>query len=263
MAPSAVSRPFPSSAASTGSSRLWEVDAARGAAVILMIFFHLMWDLWYFGLTAIDITAQPWQIFARSIGSTFLFVMGVSLVLSEGRLRRSGRSVGRWLLYRGLMILGFAMLISGVTLFAVGDAFVRFGILHLAGVTILLAYPFLKLRWPVAALTGAGVLLVGLLTGQMTLLQPSPWLLPLGVAPTDLEMVDYYPLIPWSGMVLAGIAVGKRLYRDGERQFGLPDLSQRRFVRGLNFLGRHSLAAYLIHQPVLVGTLLLFQSLSG
>jgi hypothetical protein len=30
------------------SARLWEIDAARGIAMLAMIFFHVMWDLQFF-----------------------------------------------------------------------------------------------------------------------------------------------------------------------------------------------------------------------
>ncbi len=38
---------------------------ARGIAVVLMIFFHLMWNLQFLGLSDVNVFSAPWQAFAR------------------------------------------------------------------------------------------------------------------------------------------------------------------------------------------------------
>ena len=70
-------------------------------------------------------------------------------------------------------------------------------------------------------------------------------------------MVDYYPLFPWFGVALLGIFAGESLYPAGMRRFDLPDWSRVAIVRGLRFLGRHSLLIYVTHQPVLIGVFIL------
>lgn len=103
------------------SERLWELDALRGLAVVLMVVFHLTWDLQFLGLVAVDVFSRPWQIFARGIGSLFIFLLGVSLVLSSARdgarallLRSAGRhSLVIYLLHQPLLLallLGFRWL---------------------------------------------------------------------------------------------------------------------------------------------------------
>ncbi len=64
---------------------------------------------------------------------------------------------------------------------------------------------------------------------------------------------DYVPLFPWAGVLLLGIASGHVLAR---RQFR-PIRWTERLPRWIAWLGRHSLAAYMIHQPVLLGALFL------
>jgi uncharacterized membrane protein len=66
-------------------------------------------------------------------------------------------------------------------------------------------------------------------------------------------MVDYYPLTPWFGVALLGVFAGYTLYPHGQPRFTWPDLSSVSIVRGLRFLGRHSLLIYLCHQPILFG----------
>ena len=234
------------------STRLWEIDALRGLAVVLMIFFHLMWDLQYFGLYQGNVLDRPWQWFARSIGSTFIFVMGASLTLSY---HRAGSAVS-WVKYlrRGGQIFGWGLVITVATYFFIGNEFVVFGILHLIGLSIVLAYPFL--RWPQWVSLVVGLAVIGLGIYVDTLVVASPWLIWLGIRQAGRSMADYYPLLPWFAPALLGVFVGRTFYEQGRRSFVLPDLSRVAPLTGLRFLGQHSLLIYLVHQPVLIGVLM-------
>ena len=70
-------------------------------------------------------------------------------------------------------------------------------------------------------------------------------------------MVDYYPLLPWFGVALLGVFAGHSLYPQAKPRYPLPDYSQAWPIRGITFLGQHSLAIYLIHQPIIIGLLFL------
>jgi uncharacterized membrane protein len=236
--------------------RLWEVDTVRGIAVVLMVFYHFVWDLSYFGAYSGSMLATPWQTFARSIGSTFIFVLGVSLTLRYSRLKPTlgQKQLLRKYLVRGAKLMGWGMVITGVTYLVVGRGFVIFGILHLLGLSTIMAFPFLRSRW--ASLV-AGLVVIGLGQYAKNIVLLSPWLLWLGVRQLGRYMVDYYPVIPWFGVALLGVFVGLTLYAGGTRQFGLPDLSRTAPVRGLSFLGRHSLVIYLVHQPIMLTILVL------
>lgn len=85
------------------SARLWEVDTLRGIAIVLMVFYHFVWDLNFFGLYQTNILVGPWQAFARSIATMFIFTMGLSLTLSYNReSRRTGqRNLFKIYLFRG------------------------------------------------------------------------------------------------------------------------------------------------------------------
>lgn len=247
----------PPAAAAARSPRLWEVDAVRGVAVLAMVFFHLMWDLrQFFGYTDVDVFSPPWQTFARLIGSTFMFVMGVSLTLDAHKFERDARSHWRRNFGRGARILGAGMLVTLATYVVVGEQFVRFGILHLAGASIILATPFVRARTWLSALTGVVVIAAG--AYLQTLAAPSPWLIPFGVRHAGVNMVDYYPLLPWFGLVLLGIVFGKVAYPEGARRFPLPKLKLFIVDRSLRELGQHSLAIYLLRQPILITLIIVF-----
>jgi uncharacterized membrane protein len=244
------------------AARYWEVDVFRGLAIILMVFYHLIWDLNYFGVVELNMIRGPWNWFARGIATMFLTTMGLSLVLSYNRAKDKGDAGTLFLkfFWRGARIFGLGMLITAATYlfldFRGGRGFVIFGILHIIGFSIMAAYPFLpyRRRWFSLAL-GLLIVAVGFYIGR--LVSPSPWLIWLGVKQASRLMVDYFPVLPWFGVALLGIVLGHTLYSGGIRRFSLSDDFYLPPVRGLAFLGRHALLIYLIHQPILLGTLLL------
>ncbi|RME71958.1 MAG: DUF1624 domain-containing protein, partial [Chloroflexi bacterium] len=213
----------------------------------------------YFGLVQTNIYGWAWQSFARSIASLFIFVMGVSLTLSYRRaVQKAGhrRLFGKYL-RRGGQIFGLGMVITIATYFFIGPAYVRFGILHLLGASIIMAYPFLgRSRWLSLAAGVLGIVLGAFLNRQVI---DGPWLLWLGVKQAGISMVDYYPLLPWGAITLLGIFAGDTLYPQGRRRFHLPAWGDFPLFRGLRFLGQHSLLIYLIHQPILIGLLMVLR----
>jgi len=236
--------------------RLWEVDVLRGLAVVCMAFFHFMWDLSFLNLSSVPIYSEPWQAFARGIGTTFMFVMGLSLTLDAVRLQNDPRQLLKRQVRRGLIILACGMAVTVGTWLFVHDSYVRFGILHLAGTSIILAYPFNRAKPWLSAIVGIIILALGSTVARIN--TTNEWLVPLGIYPKTIDMVDYYPLVPWFGVVLLGIAAGKWLYPQGKRLFSLPDLGGNLLSKSLRFLGRNSLVFYLLHQPVLIGLLMAY-----
>ena len=244
------------------AGRYWEVDAFRGVAIILMVFYHLTWDLNFFGVVQLDMVRGPWNWFARLIATMFITTMGISLVLSYNRSQKKGGGGNLFpkFFWRGAKIFGLGLIITLATYlfldFRGGRGFVIFGILHTIGFSIMIAYPFLpyRRRWLSLAL---GLLIVAVGFYIERLVSPSPWLIWLGVKQVGRLMVDYFPVLPWFGVALLGIVLGHTLYPGGIGRFSLSDALYVPPMRGLAFLGRHSLLIYLIHQPILLGILLL------
>ena len=235
--------------------RFWEIDAVRGVAIGMMVLYHLVFDLDYFGGFDLQARSGFWRLFATTTAFLFVFLAGVSLAVSHDRARRTlGSSSRRFRKYasRGARILGYGMLITLVIWLAVPDGQIYFGILHAIGLSTILAYPFLG-RPMLALLVAIPVLLATPIVDDLRM--DEPWLLWLGIRAPVGYILDYRPMIPWFGVVLLGIFVASHLYRDGERRFPWPVQTPSAAGRQLAMLGRHSLVIYLVHQPILLAVL--------
>ena len=232
-------------------TRLWEVDFLRGLAIIMMVIFHLAYDLDFFRIYEIDLSHGFWFYLARFTATLFLLLVGISLTLSHSRAKLSGElsQYPLRLLKRSLWIMSLALGITLVTYIVIGRGFIVFGILHLISISILLAYPLLRLGM-MNALLGLAAILLGLYIQELDV--DFFWLIWLGLAPQSFASLDYVPLLPWFGVVLMGMAGGALLYKDLVRRFPLPDISAWPLARGLAFLDRNSLAIYILHQPLLL-----------
>ena len=231
--------------------RFWEVDATRGVAIVMMVVYHLTYDLDTFGGYGIESTSGFWAWFADATASAFLVLVGISLAISYSRAG-AGRGLFGKYLRRGLRILAYGMALTVVFL-ALGLGVVAFGILHLIGVSIILAYPLLKYRLANLFL-GISIIAIGLYMRAQDVSSESPWLLPFGVVPENLFMPDYRPLLPWFGVVLLGLFAGNVVYGGGKRPADVPRKAPLG-ARPLVPLGRNSLFIYLVHQPILIALL--------
>jgi len=239
--------------------RFPEVDLARGIALLMMLVYHLLFTARYLGMLEVEVLTGFWRWFAYATAALFVLIAGLSLTLSESARRRGGaspREVTFRIARRGVELVGWGLLITVVTGVVLERGAVIFGILHLIGVGTVLAIPFL--RHPViASLVGIACILLGPVVSTI----PGPmWLAWLGFHPVDFISLDYVPVLPWFGVLLLGVGLGRLVYPGGDRRFPLappPDWS-----RPLTWIGRHTLAIYLLHEPVILGVLLTWQHLT-
>jgi uncharacterized membrane protein len=229
--------------AATPSVRLPWIDAARGIAILAMVVYHFSWDLGHFGFIATDVAIERgWVVFARLIAGSFLLLVGVSLVLAA----RNGIDRRGFLIRLGMIVAGAAAVSVG-TWFAMPQAFVFFGILHLIAVSSVLGLLFLRLPALVLLVIAAAIFAAWWYVSDTLFDQPRLLWIGLGTVPPVTN--DYTPIFPWFGVVLAGMGIAKLALRS-ER---LVQAFASSAPRPLTLAGRHSLAIYLIHQPVLFG----------
>ena len=232
--------------------RLWEIDALRGVAIVMMVIYHLLWDLQGLGDFKIDVYHGFWHGWQLATASLFIGLSGLSQPLRDPKHVQQGRRSYRPFLWRGLSVFSWALVISIVTYLFNPRLYIQWGILHLIGFSMLVAYPLLRFRWLNLVL---GLALVGIAQVVPVLNLNFTWLGWLGLDATPRLAFDFFPVIPWMGVALVGVFVGNLLYAGGARRFAFPDLGGAFPARALRLLGQNSLLIYLLHQLVLIATL--------
>ena len=237
-----------------GAQRIWEIDFLRGLAIILMVGYHLLFDLGEFrGIKrflgfSTDLSSAVWTAAQYFFAGLFVVLSGTSSTLSRNNVRRGLRLLAVAL----ALTLGTYLIAVWLHFFDPADTII-FGILHCLAVSMLLyGAVFKKVSAAANALCGAAVMgLAALLpiVGKAFSIR-SNWLIPFGLPSQSFSSLDYFPLIPWFGVFLIGVALGKSVY--ASKRSLLPWRLPGTFV---NAAGRHSLLIYIVHQPVIMGVL--------
>jgi len=224
--------------------RVEGLDALRGIAILAMVVYHLCFDLRYFGVARWDFEHDIRWLAARTlILSSFLLIAGISAALA----RRDPAADARWPRHVAV-IGGAALLVTAASAMMFPRSFIWFGVLHAIALSLLLARPLID-RPRAAVAAGVIVIAAGvMLSSQHFDNRMLGWL---GFMTGKPMTEDYVPLFPWSGVLFLGIAAGHALVASNFAM--LAPLA--RMPRALRFLGRHSLAVYLVHQPLLLGGL--------
>ena len=128
------------------------------------------------------------------------------------------------------------------------ETYIYFGILHCIALSALVARPLAK--HPAAAVAiGIAVIAAGLAFAHPWFdTRATSWI---GFTTHKPATQDFVPMFPWSGAVFVGIGLGHALLHANFR----PVAFLARGPRVLCWAGRHSLAVYMVHQPVLMGIL--------
>ena len=86
-----------------GESRFEEIDLFRGIAILMMVLFHTLFDIRFFGIAPVNVSSGFWRYFAYATATLFLFLVGVSLVVSHARAarHRTGFALVKKFLLRG------------------------------------------------------------------------------------------------------------------------------------------------------------------
>jgi uncharacterized membrane protein len=240
--------------------RYWEIDVLRALAIICMAVFHTVFILVMLGMAETDLSTGFWWVFPRGIAASFITLAGISVTLTFNRTPAADNRRLKKIMTHGAIILGLGLCVTVVSLFAVKDRFVIFGILHMIGLSVILAYPLARFG-VVNLLLAAAVIAGGIFLGQYRF--DFYWLSWLGFRPDGYFPVDYLPLFPWFGFMLFGLFLGNLFYPAGKARIALPAWGELKAVRFLGFLGRHSLVIYLAHLPVIFGILSLVKLITG
>jgi uncharacterized membrane protein len=220
------------------------LDLIRTLAIVLMVVFHFIYDLKYFGYHSWDIPdGAAWNAFRNVIVGLFMVCVGVGLAIAHGRgLQR------RPFFRRLARVAGGAAVVTTMSIFMFPKAWIYFGVLHFIVVASAVSLPMAG-RPRLAGLLGAtmvGVYWAGWPTYGWPIYYLNEWL--------PNYSSDFVSPSPWFGVVWLGIALGH------SRWFRRDPLRAMPMAVRLGAPGRHSLLIYLLHQPIMFGLFWLIES---
>jgi uncharacterized membrane protein len=225
--------------------RVWEIDLLRVGAIFLMMVFHFVYDLNEYLGVEVDYSRGFWFWIGKASALTFIFLSGISSGFSRKGVCR-----------RGLLVLGVGLGITAVTYFSLGDIYIRYGILHFLGTSMLL-FPLLKKLdlWVLAVLSAVIAWLAGPISNCYI---RTGLLLPLGIKYRGFQSADYYPLFPYLAVFILGVIAFKVYYYKRQSLFNF-----RLENRIITVLSKNSLLIYVIHQPIFLGAIMLYKYVSS
>lgn len=248
--------------AEAAPQRLGRLDALRGAAMVWMTAYHFCFDLNHFGWVQANFFHDPFWTWQRTaIVSLFLFCAGLGQAVALQRGQGWPRFWRRW----GQVALA-ALLVSAGSYVMYPQTFIYFGVLH--GIAVMLIVARLTAGWGhwLWLLGGLAIAMKFVAAAmhstwpELAFLNQKGWNW-LGLISAKPYTEDYVPLLPWLGVLCWGMAAGTWLLRQRPQWLASANAG-RPWHRALSLLGRYSLSYYLLHQPVLIGVLMLVKRAS-
>lgn len=242
------------------NNRVGMLDMLRGFAIIFVMVYHLLYDLIFFCGKEIPFFFSDGMDVIHNLFLVILFsVSGICAGFSKNVLKR------------GATIFLMGEILTLATAAFSPDNIIVFGVLSCFGMSMLIygvISPFLKRLPKMAVFVIFGALSViffnfhrteslYFIVDSVKLNVPHdlPYLYPIGITTTDFYSSDYFPLIPYGFIFLAGTALSP-LFKDGE----LPNFVYNMKLPFVNFCGKYSLWLYVIHQPLFLAvTYVLFK----
>ena len=234
--------------------RLDRLDALRGLAIAWMVLFHLGFDLNHFGLVPKQnfYTDPLWTVQRTCIVSLFLFCAGVGQAIALSQGQGWPRFWRRW-----SQVAGCALLVTAGSYLMFPRSFITFGVLH--GIALMLIVCRLSAGWG-RWLWLAGLVAIVLPRVAATPALEGPWFDWIGLVTRKPVTEDYVPILPWLGVMWWGLAAGQWLLAHRPDALGG---RLNRVLRPFAAAGRWPLSIYMLHQPVFIGTLMLWLKLRG
>lgn len=237
---------------SAPSVRYHLIDALRGFALVNMVVFHLMYDIFNIFSAGTGWNSEPLTIiWERFICCSFIILSGVSFNFSHRPFKR------------GIILNAFGFLITVVTVLVIPSQAVWFGILNFLGCAMMIAYPlkgYLEKIKPVVGMILSLLLfafLYGVPDGYVGFFGAELFRLPeflygikalafIGFPSADFHSTDYFPIIPWIFLFIFGYFAWMVIKNCNADRFF------KRRIPFFDFIGRHTLIIYLLHQPIIM-----------
>ncbi len=233
------------------SGRVGLLDELRGFAIICMVVYHTMYQLKYTFGVDVPVFFDGWFNVVRDIfAGLFIFISGAVCRFSKNNIKR------------GAQCFFLGMILTFVTPFF-SDGTICFGILHMLGVSMMLFGLGEQIFDCLPALAGIlisavlFVLTIGVkdgfigIGGLFELQLPEQAynvgvLFPFGMYSRGFVSLDYFPLLPWFFLFIAGSYFGI-----WAKNKSLPGFFYPTHIKWLAAVGRHTIWIYMLHVPII------------
>lgn len=224
-------------------NRIWELDFLRGIALILMIYFHVVFDMSDIYGFKVNYSSGVNYFIGKTSAILFILVSGISCYFSRSNIKR------------GLKLFILAMMITLATRLYNPQLAVNFGILHFLALCAIMSPMLKKLNKYIMLAGGTIAIMLNYIVAKIFVTYD--YLFVFGIYSDKFFSSDYYPLIPWLGVFLSGLALGKELYSPKKSIFKYTLRNN-----PISGAGKHTLLYYLIHQPIIIGILYIIKYIS-
>lgn len=220
------------------NKRIFEIDFLKVTAIILMIIFHVIYDLNEFVGLDINYEYGFWYWVGRIAALLFIFLAGINSGFSKKSINR------------GFIVFCCGMVITLVSLIMFKNEYVRFGILHFLGISMIL-FPLLKRmnNWILLIIA----LIIGILFSFDTFIYDTKIIIFLENIFGE-PSIDYYPLFPYLSLFIFGILIYKVFYYKRKSILNLYTQN-----KAISIISKCSLLIYLIHQPIILGVIFIIK----
>ena len=251
----------------SGSNRAFELDAIRGFSIFMMILHHTAYDLRYiFEYNLFSFISGDcrwfWGLLQPFFLCLFVGVSGICCQFSRNNFKRAFKL--------GLVAIAFSAATITADHFFDLECSVYFNVLHVLTVATLLFAVFdhfeRKKTGERQSRGGTFILLIVVLLAvflsnaipEYNEVYKNGWVFILGIEPHpsyDFVMGDEMGLFPWLGVFFLGVLIGRLVYSNKETVFPNTPRKVRAVLKPFEWIGRHSLLIYILHQPVVLGIL--------
>ncbi len=239
------------------SKRYNVLDFIRGIALIGMVIVHTLMNMVHQFDYNIEWYVKIEDIFYKYGGCIFILLAGFCWKLSRNNLKR------------GILMLIVSAIISLVTIIFMPENTILFGVICLMGTASILMILFDKIFKFINPYVGF-VISVALFVvtkwsdfgyigiGDTKFVEyPESWYANnftayLGFPERGFTSADYFPVIPWFFIFVAGYFLYDIFKRNN--WFGI---LKPHILKPVEWIGRHSLVIYLAHQPIIYAVLIL------
>jgi uncharacterized membrane protein len=225
----------------------------RGFAMVYIMLYHVFYDLITFAGVPLPFFYTDWWGFLHTFFVSLLFVVsGISTHFSRNSLKR------------GVIIFLFGQVITLVTAAAenitgAADITIVFGVLTFIGLSMMIysvirpGLEKLDMPWGLLFFISIALYVIFLIYPPHGMFVPrTMWLYPLGMISPAFHSADYFPLVPNFFIFLAGTALAAPIVKGR-----FPKFFYKVRALPLEFIGRHSLLFYILHQPAILFVLFL------